>query len=120
MGRPSADYFKVEVPEEQKNRAVKPGDVSLSTIERVNGVFQVTFAWCDMVGVVHEKAFNRGDIFTNFDSVLKTFTETGLPFNMNAKKEFHEKLCQLATFLVKTEAPAPQEKKSEAPAAEQK
>ena len=94
MGRPSADYFKVEVPEEQKNRALKPGDVSLRTIERVNGVFQVTFAWCDMVGVVHEKAFNRGDIFTNFDSVLKTFTETGLPFNMNAKKEFHEKLCQ--------------------------
>ena len=28
MGRPSADYFKVEVPEEQKNRALKPGDVS--------------------------------------------------------------------------------------------
>ena len=55
MGRPSADYFKVEVPEEQKNRALKPGDVSLRTIERVNGVFQVTFAWCDMVGVVHEK-----------------------------------------------------------------
>ncbi len=113
MTSPLEANFKVEVPAEQKNRVLKPGDVSLRTIEKVDGVFQVTFAWCDMVGVMHEKAFNRGDIFTNFDAVLKVFTETGLPFNLENKKEFHERLCQLSTFLVREQAPAKEEKKEE-------
>ncbi len=104
-----AGVVKINVPENLKNQPLKPGDVSLRGIERVeSGVYMVTFAWCDMLGTTHEQAFERGDIYTNFDKVLKIMTDNGLPFDPSKKAEFHSRLCQLSTVLVRKEEPVAQ------------
>ncbi len=104
-----AGIVKINVPEELKSQPLKPGDVSLRGIERTeSGVYMVTFAWCDMLGVTHEKAFERGDIYTNFDKVRKIMTDNGLPFDPSKKADFHSRLCQLSTVMVKKEEPVAQ------------
>ncbi len=104
-----ANVVKINVPEELKKQPLKPGDVSLRGIERLeSGVYTVTFAWCDMLGETREQTFERGDIYTNFDKVLKIMTDNGLPFDPSKKAEFHSRLCQLSTVMVRKGEPAAQ------------
>ncbi len=93
--------LRIDVPPEVKNKPMQPGEVALRSIERVNGIFMVNFAWCDMLGQVHEKSFERGDIYTNFPKVLKAMTDYGLPFDPTKTEEFHQNLCKLSTFAVR-------------------
>ena len=103
--------IKASVPPEQQNRTLNPGDVSFLGFERKDNVFYVTFAWCDMLGGRHEHTFLRGDIFANFHTVLKVFTDGGLPIDTHKLDDFHTRLCQLSTVLVQENKP--EEKKEE-------
>lgn len=104
----------VTVPEEQKNAPLNPGDVSLRGLERKDEKFTVTFAWCDMLGGLHEETFNRGDLFADFDKVYHAFTEGGLPIDPAKISDFHVRLCQLATVMVHHEEGAAAENSKEA------
>ncbi len=104
MAENNDKYINIRTPKEVTERPLKPGTITLRSIERVNGVFMVTFAWCDMLGVTHEKAFPRGDLFVNFDSVVKVLTDTGLPFDISKKDECQQKLCNMATVAIKQPA----------------
>lgn len=103
----------VVAPAETAKVALNPGDVSFRALHRRDNQFYVKFAWCDMFGGQHEHEFARGDIFADFDSVIRVFTNGGLPIDPAKINEFHTRLCQLSTVLVKKEeAPATQEKKA--------
>ena len=67
---------KASVPPEQLKAKMNPGDVSFLGFERKDNVFTVTFAWIDMIGGHHEHTFARGDIFADFNKVLKVFTDS--------------------------------------------
>ena len=85
---------------------MNPGDVSFLGFERKDNVFTVTFAWIDMIGGHHEHTFARGDIFADFNKVLKVFTDGGLPIDPAKADDFHMRLCQLSTVMVQEQAPA--------------
>ena len=70
---------KASVPPEQLKAKMNPGDVSFLGFERKDNVFTVTFAWIDMIGGHHEHTFARGDIFADFNKVLKVFTTAVCP-----------------------------------------
>ncbi|WP_443894773.1 hypothetical protein [Parasutterella excrementihominis] len=103
---------KASVPPEQLKAKMNPGDVSFLGFERKDNVFTVTFA-CH-----HEHTFARGDIFADFNKVLKVFTDGGLPIDPAKADDFHMRLCQLSTVMVQEQAPAAkaEAKKEEAPA----
>lgn len=103
---------KVGVPPEQLNAKMNLGDVSLRGIERKDNVFTVTFAWVDMIGGHHEHVFQRGDIFADFNKVLKVFTDGGLPIDPAKVDDFRLRLCQLSTVLLQDQ-PAPAAEKKE-------
>ena len=105
--------IKASVPPEQLKAKLNPGDVSFRGFERKDNAFTVTFAWCDMIGGLHEHTFARGDIFADFNKVLKVFTDGGLPIDLTKAQEFHTRLCQLSTVMVQDKAPASQEKAEE-------
>ena len=108
---------KASVPPEQLKAKMNPGDVSFLGFERKDNVFTVTFAWIDMIGGHHEHTFARGDIFADFNKVLKVFTDGGLPIDPAKADDFHMRLCQLSTAMVQEQAPAAKaEAKEEAPA----
>ena len=109
---------KASVPPEQLKAKMNPGDVSFLGFERKDNVFTVTFAWIDMIGGHHEHTFARGDIFADFNKVLKVFTDGGLPIDPAKADDFHMRLCQLSTVMVQEQAPAAkaEAKKEEAPA----
>lgn len=109
---------KASVPPEQLKAKMNPGDVSFLGFERKDNVFTVTFAWIDMIGGHHEHTFARGDIFADFNKVLKVFTDGGLPIDPAKADDFHMRLCQLSTVMVQEQAPAAKAdpKKEEAPA----
>lgn len=96
---------KAVVPEAQRKTQLKPGDVSFRGFERKDNLFTVTFVWCDMIGGMHEHTFNRGDIFADFNKVLRIFTDGGLPVDLSKLNEFKERLCQLSTVMVQQEKP---------------
>lgn len=108
--------LKALVPENLREAKLKPGDVSLVGFERKDDVFTVTFRWCDMIGGEHEHAFDRGDIFADFNKVLKILTDGGLPVDLTKTSEFQSRLCQLSTVMLKQEekpaAKAPAAKKA--------
>lgn len=97
---------KASVPPEQLKAKMNPGDVSFLGFERKDNVFTVTFAWIDMIGGHHEHTFARGDIFADFNKVLKVFTDGGLPIDPAKADDFHMRLCQLSTVMVQEQAPA--------------
>lgn len=83
---------KASVPPEQLKAKMNPGDVSFLGFERKDNVFTVTFAWIDMIGGHHEHTFARGDIFADFNKVLKVFTDGGLPIDPAKADDFHMRL----------------------------
>lgn len=87
-------------PEGQKKVTLNPGDVSFRALERKNNIFYVTFAWCDMLGGAHEYAFERGDLFSDFNKVIKVFADGGLPIDPENFADFQKKLCHLSTVLM--------------------
>lgn len=108
--------IKATVPVEQQKAELKPGDVSFVGFERKDDIFTVTFRWCDMIGGAHEHTFDRGDVFADFNKVLKVFADGGLPIDLTKVNEFQTRLCQFSTVMVKQEekpaAKAPAAKKA--------
>ena len=96
--------IKAVIPAEQQKAELKPGDVAFRGFERKDNVFYVTFVWCDMIGGLHEHTFNRGDVFADFQKVLRIFTDGGLPIDPAKGAEFHQRLCQLSTVMIQEEA----------------
>lgn len=92
---------KIVPPAEQAKPVLHPGDVTFRSLERKENVFVITFGWADMLGGIHEHTFNRGDIFADFNSVIKVFTDGGLPIDPEKIPEFKTRLCQLSTVLIK-------------------
>lgn len=104
---------KATVPPEQLKVKMNPGDVTFRGFERKDNIFTVTFAWVDMIGGMHEHTFARGDVFADFNKVLKIFTDGGLPIDPAKVPDFQARLCQLSTVMVQEEAPKQEEKKEE-------
>ena len=79
---------------------------------------KITFSPLLLIGGHHEHTFARGDIFADFNKVLKVFTDGGLPIDPAKADDFHMRLCQLSTVMVQEQAPAAkaEAKKEEAPA----
>ena len=88
---------KASVPPEQLKAKMNPGDVSFLGFERKDNVFTVTFAWIDMIGGHHEHTFARGDIFADFNKVLKVFTDGGLPIDPAKADDFHMRQAHTGT-----------------------